>query len=141
MKLEVPTAVFTKMTKHIEEAFPHEACGLLFGTIQDSVSRFIAQEAQPLENISESPEISFAVDPEELYIALSSFEKNAMCLVAIYHSHRAPPAPSSSDLHFMEGWKELVWLVFSTLSNGPKFPFAGFVLKQGVVSPVTVQIL
>ncbi|MFQ5818996.1 MAG: Mov34/MPN/PAD-1 family protein [Candidatus Heimdallarchaeota archaeon] len=140
MKLEVPTAVFKDLIDHIEKVFPNEACGLLFGTIQDSTNRYIAHEAQKFENISEHPEVSFVIDPEKLYKALCVYEEKEMQIVAIYHSHKASPILSRSDLHYMDSWKGVVWLVFSTISCGSKFPYAGFIKKKDEVFPVPVQI-
>lgn len=140
MKLEVPTTVFKDIIDQIEEVFPNEACGLLFGIIQDSANRYIAHEVLKFENISEYPEISFVIDPEKLYKALCIYEEKEMQMVAIYHSHKAPPILSRSDLHYMDSWKGVVWLVFSTISHSPKFPYAGFIMKKNEVFPVPVKI-
>ncbi|MFQ6125105.1 MAG: Mov34/MPN/PAD-1 family protein [Candidatus Heimdallarchaeota archaeon] len=140
MKLEVPTTVFKEIIDHIEEVFPNEACGLLFGTIQESANRYISHEVLKFENISEHPEVSFVIDPEKLYKALSIYEEKEMQMVAIYHSHQAPPSLSRSDLHYMDSWKGVVWLVFSTISHGPKFPYVGFIMKKDSLFPVQIQI-
>ncbi len=140
MKINIPDHIFKQLIIQIEESLSNEACGLLFGTIHDSFTRFNIQTLQKFENISKHPENSFIIDPESLYQALCTFEEQNIELVTIYHSHKAAPYPSQSDLNFMEGWR-IVWLIFSTIECGSDFPYAAFILKQNILSSVTVNIV
>ncbi len=140
MKINIPDHIFKQLIIQIEESLPNEACGLLFGTIHDSFTRFNIQTLQKFENISKHPENSFIIDPESLYQALCTFEEQNIELVTIYHSHKAAPYPSQSDLNFMEGWR-IVWFIFSTIECGSDFPYAAFILKQNILSSVTVNIV
>ncbi len=140
MKINIPDHIFKQLIIQIEESLPNEACGLLFGTIHDSFTRFNIQTLQKFENISKHLENSFIIDPESLYQALCTFEEQNIELVTIYHSHKAAPYPSQSDLNFMEGWR-IVWLIFSTIECGSDFPYAAFILKQNILSSVTVNIV
>ncbi|MFX0211143.1 MAG: M67 family metallopeptidase [Candidatus Hodarchaeota archaeon] len=140
MNLDVPPAIYTEIINHIKISMPNEACGLLFGTIHDSGIRFVTQEIQQFENISEYPEVSFLIDPEELYKSLCDFEAINLSLVGIYHSHKAPPTPSSSDRRYMKGYPGIVWLIFSTISSNSIFSSAAFILIRDEVLPVIVQI-
>ncbi len=140
MKINIPVNIFKQLITQIDESLPYEACGLLFGTIHDSFTRFNVQTLQKFENISKYPETSFNIDPESLYQVLCTFEEQNLELVTIYHSHKAAPYPSQSDLNYMEGWR-IVWLVFSTINCGSDFPYAAFMLKQNILSSVTVNIV
>jgi len=140
MNLDVPPDIFTEIINHIKISLPNEACGLLFGTIHDSGIRFVTREIQQFDNISEHPKVSFLIDPEELYKSLCDFEAINLSLVSIYHSHQAPPTPSTSDLHYMKGYPGIVWLIFSTISGESNFSSAAFILIRGEVLPVIVQI-
>ncbi len=140
MKINIPENIIKQIITQIDESLPYEACGLLFGTKNDAFIRFNVQTLQKFENVSKYPETSFIIDPESLYRALCTFEEQNIELVTIYHSHKAAPYPSQSDLNYMEGWR-IVWLVFSTITCGSDFPYAAFMLKQNILSSVTVNIV
>ena len=62
-----------------------------------------------VRNAAASP-VAFKIDPEELYAALREAEEVGLELVAIFHTHPGPPAPSAQDLRHMALWK-VIWVI------------------------------
>ena len=68
-----------------------------------------------ITNSDESPR-SFRIESQELINGYLTAEKMNLNVVGIFHSHPAPPMPSSTDKIFME-INPVVWLIYSTLIN------------------------
>jgi proteasome lid subunit RPN8/RPN11 len=62
-----------------------------------------------MENTDESTS-EFAVDPEHQYQVLEAATRDRLEQVGIFHSHPAPPYPSTRDLQFMEH-NPCVWII------------------------------
>lgn len=96
---------------------PEEACGLLFGTVEEkkiTIVRYL-----PVTNISKDPRRAFELEPAAW--VSSSFNPK---LIGIYHSHpTAPPEPSSEDLRQLPlfAGKIVIYLIGS-LMQGKKPP-------------------
>lgn len=105
-----------------------ELCGLLLGRLsgEDAVVELL----EPLENVSPSP-ARFEARPEDVYRAHVKAEGLGLEVIGIYHSHPAPPIPSSMDLDGMGRWP-LVWLIVSSLDGSA----AAFQLVEGEVKEV-----
>jgi len=74
-----------EILKHVKEQFPKEACGLILDNKHGTV-------IIPCENISETPERAFLIDPL-VYAAYSDR------ITAVYHSHPGrSPEPSMADI-------------------------------------------
>jgi proteasome lid subunit RPN8/RPN11 len=98
---------------HAEQSLPLEAAALLFGRVQDNDVFVSCIELVP--NIANS-KTSFSVDPETEYRLLVEAEERGEDLVGVFHSHPAPPKPSTSDLRNMR-LNPVVWLISSKLTG------------------------
>ncbi|MBY8997007.1 MAG: M67 family metallopeptidase [Candidatus Thorarchaeota archaeon] len=99
---------------HAETNLPLEAAALLFGqVIKSSV---IVNRIELVHNEASSSTTSFMVNPEEQYRLLVQAEEQGEELVGIFHSHPAPPFPSSRDQQNMK-LNPVVWLIASRESG------------------------
>lgn len=98
---------------HAEESIPFEAVALIFGTVHENVVN--VSRIEQVQNTDES-RTTFAVDPETQYRLFIEAEKRGEELVAIFHSHPAPPRPSARDMKNME-LNPVVWLIASKLTG------------------------
>jgi proteasome lid subunit RPN8/RPN11 len=102
-----------RLHSHAEQSLPLEAAALLFGRVQDN--DVVVSRVELVQNIAES-KTSFFVNPETEYRLLVEAEERGEDLVGIFHSHPAPPKPSSSDLHNMR-LNPVVWVISSKLTG------------------------
>ncbi len=88
--------------KHLESAYPLEACGFLLGS--DKGRKRYITEIIEVENISsENQKRRFVIDPREYMKAEKYALKEGLQLLGIYHSHPDHPAiPSVHDLEFAQ---------------------------------------
>jgi proteasome lid subunit RPN8/RPN11 len=68
-----------------------------------------------MKNSDASP-TSFRIEPQELINAYLTAEKRNLSVIGIFHSHPAPPIPSSTDKIFME-INPVIWLIYSTITK------------------------
>ncbi|WP_372813392.1 M67 family metallopeptidase [Paenibacillus sp.] len=118
--ITLTSAVWQKMIEHCREAYPLEACGLLFGgdsTQSESLVSPIIDEFLPIANVASDPGHRFRMHPQQLIRALTrgSGEHPAgtrRALLGIVHSHpKAPPVPSSLDLDPLWNGIASYWIV------------------------------
>jgi proteasome lid subunit RPN8/RPN11 len=102
-----------RLHNHAEQSLPFEAAALLFGRVQDN--EVVVSHIEIVYNIAES-RTSFSIDPEAEYKLLVEAEAREEDLVGIFHSHPAPPKPSSRDLKNMR-LNPVVWLISSKLTG------------------------
>lgn len=109
------------MQRHVREAAPLEACGLVGG------SSGLGQLVLPVKNALASP-TRFRMDPQAQLDALFSLERQGLDLVAIYHSHPVGPAtPSATDLA-EAAYPEAAYLVWT--AEGPGWGCRAFALRE-----------
>lgn len=96
---------------------PEEACGLLFGMVEEK--KIILENYLPVTNISRDPRRAFELAPAAW--VSSCFNPK---LIGIYHSHpTAPPEPSSEDLRQLPLFaKEIVIYLIGSLTQAKKPP-------------------
>jgi len=83
---------WNQMRKHIQQALPAEACGLVGG--RNNISEVVFAVLNDLK----SP-VRFRMNAHEQVQALLKIEEGGLDLLAIYHSHPEGPAhPSQTDL-------------------------------------------
>lgn len=100
MTTRIDTKVYNQIKNHLEESYPHEACGFLFG-IENQSAREITS-AILAENISdENRKRRFVIKPLDYLKAEKYATANDLTLLGIYHSHPDQPTiPSKHDLEF-----------------------------------------
>lgn len=59
---------------------------------------------------SNNTNVSFKIKPDDIYNAIKQAEDQNLEIVGIYHTHPAPPEPSSKDLEGMKAWPG-IWLI------------------------------
>lgn len=92
MRMSVTSAVLDALLRDAEQAHPHEACGLLFGT-GTAITAY-----RPTTNVHPTPATHFEIDPQALIDAHRAMRGGGPWLVGYYHSHPAgPPEPSATD--------------------------------------------
>ena len=98
MSLEISREVLDAIRRHAVEGYPHEVCGLLLGSADDSTRR--AAEAFHLENERvDSRENRYAVSGASMFRAERYASTKGLDVVGYYHSHpNAPARPSEFDL-------------------------------------------
>lgn len=73
-----------------------EVCGILAGEFDETESRVLA--AYAAENAADTPQIRYAMDPEEQFEITEQIEDEGLEVVGFYHSHPAGPTrPSETD--------------------------------------------
>ncbi|MFW9799304.1 MAG: Mov34/MPN/PAD-1 family protein [Candidatus Thorarchaeota archaeon] len=107
--LLLPKATLDRLHSHAEDGLPLESVALLFGHVKGA--EVSVTKLELLENTAIST-TSFAVDPEREYQLLIEAEARGEECVGIFHSHPAPPRPSSRDLQNMR-LNPVVWAIAS----------------------------
>ena len=121
---------------HAENCLPLESVALLFGVIEEHLVVVTCVEC--VRNESDKAATSFYVNPEEEYQLLIDAEARGEELVGIFHSHRAAPMPSTSDLNNMR-LNPVVWLIASKTSGA--WSSKGFVLDAAAAVEIPIMIL
>jgi [CysO sulfur-carrier protein]-S-L-cysteine hydrolase len=114
-----------------KQSLPYESCAFLLGKGENEVTII---DIFPMRNADESM-VSFSIEPRELLQAYELAEKKKLRVVGIFHSHPAKPAPSGTDIKFME-INPVVWLIYSTTNC----QFKAYVYDDSV-SEVAVKIM
>lgn len=90
--LSVPQHIYSAMLRHLQLAYPLEACGILAGS-DGQVQRLFA-----VANRLRSP-IAYEMDPQQQLQAMLELEEAGLEMLAIYHSHpHGPQIPSATDI-------------------------------------------
>ena len=103
-----------KLVYFANKSLPNESCALLLGNYNNE-NEIKVIDSLAMRNSDESP-TSFRIESQELINGYLTAEKMNLNVVGIFHSHPAPPMPSSTDKIFME-INPVVWLIYSTLIN------------------------
>lgn len=91
-----------QIQKHLESAYPHEACGFLLGT-QTIGHRHITSHYEVENRSTENLRRRFVIDPLDYMRAEKWVLQSDKQLLGIYHSHPDHPAiPSVHDLEYAQ---------------------------------------
>lgn len=105
MGLRVASQALAAIIHHAQEAFPLEACGLLLGR-----GRKIMQ-AVATQNVHETPQTHFEIDPQALIDAHRSERAGGLELVGYYHSHPHGEARPSTTDQAMAAGDGKIWAI------------------------------
>ncbi|MGC8947918.1 MAG: M67 family metallopeptidase [Thermoprotei archaeon] len=89
---------------------PVELAGFLIGIkgSEDFIVKYI-YNADPSDNTN----VSFKIKPNDTYNAIKQAESENLEIIGVYHTHPAPPEPSSKDREGMKAWPG-VWLIIDS---------------------------
>lgn len=86
---------YQKMIEHARSKLPHEACGLIAGTV-DGIDK-VVKKVYYLTNIDHSRE-HFSLDPKEQLSAVKDMRAEGLKPLGNWHSHpESPSRPSEED--------------------------------------------
>ena len=125
---------FVRLQQHAETNLPGEAVALLFGIISEDI--VLVNRIELMENESKSSRTAFSVNPENEYKLLIEAEEQGESLVGIYHSHPAPPEPSTTDLRNMR-LNPVIWLIASKLTGS--WVTKTYILKDGKANEISIK--
>ncbi|MFX1568384.1 MAG: Mov34/MPN/PAD-1 family protein [Promethearchaeota archaeon] len=148
--LTINKALFANIKLCVENAYPNEACGLIFGKIleqkkpngKDEYSYYFnGYKFECIESSHKSP-VAFLMDDYERLIQLSKKYSKDFQLLSIVHSHPGSAYPSGVDIPYMRNYyesrivkfKHLIWTIIDAKCeelNG--FMFISEELKQILV--------
>ncbi|HKG72301.1 MAG TPA: M67 family metallopeptidase [Nitrososphaeraceae archaeon] len=118
------------------DSLPNESCALLLGNYTNKENEIQVIETLPMKNSDALPTTRFRIDSQELINGYLRAEKMGLNVVGIFHSHPAPPIPSSTDKIFME-INPVVWLIYSTLTNESR----AYIYEQKKVREVRLRVI
>jgi [CysO sulfur-carrier protein]-S-L-cysteine hydrolase len=118
------------------DSLPNESCALLLGNNTNKENEIQVKETLSMKNSDASPTTRFRIDSQELINGYLRAEKMGLNVVGIFHSHPAPPIPSSTDKIFME-INPVVWLIYSTLTNESR----AYIFEQEKIREVRLSMI
>jgi [CysO sulfur-carrier protein]-S-L-cysteine hydrolase len=118
------------------DSLPNESCALLLGNNTNKENEIQVKETLSMKNSDASPTTRFRIDSQELINGYLRAEKMGLNVVGIFHSHPAPPIPSSTDKIFME-INPVVWLIYSTLTNESR----AYIFEQEKIQEVRLSVI
>ncbi len=143
--------LISDINKCIEKAHPNEACGFIFGDIQefnnngDFKYKYSSEIFQCIESSISSP-ASFLIDNDKKILELSNttLKKKGLKLLAIFHSHPAGANPSSIDKKCMKyyhncGIKKfthLVWIIVDSRNKDSN----GFIYLDNKLTKIKIEV-
>ena len=133
-RIIIPQKIFSQLIAHAEATRPNEAVALVAGSTKDETA--FAELVFTPENIDNST-ATFTVDPLVLLKIYTEVERQDKQIIAIFHTHPAPPKPSSTDLSFMEV-NPYIWLISST--SNPDQPKGYYLLSNRTLNEIEVKI-
>jgi proteasome lid subunit RPN8/RPN11 len=105
MRTRISRSVLIGIRRISADAAPREACGLLFGTAQ------AITDWQVAENVADTPERRFEIDPSALFAALRQERAGGRRIIGYWHSHPGGDAtPSITDAAMAQPDGKL-WLI------------------------------
>jgi len=134
-KLHLSVIDMDTLYKHADNNLPLEAAALLFGQVSES--SVVVNRIELVQNEASSDRTSFAVNPEEQYRLLVEAEERGEDLIGIFHSHPAPPFPSSRDQQNMK-LNPVVWLIASKDSGD--WVSKAFLMEDNQVKEVDLHL-
>jgi len=116
-------------------ASPQEGCALLLGHLRSEDNTVIVTRIVETDNVDRS-HATFSIDPEDQYRILEEAARDRLELVAIFHSHPAPPRPSRRDLQYMV-YNPCVWIIDGI--RGGRRKLMAYQLIEGKLHQVEIK--
>lgn len=121
------------MIDHAKGESPLECCGILSG--RDKT----VEKVFELQNAEKSP-VRYSISPQDQLEVFKEMEKEAMEMVAIYHSHtHTIPFPSETDVR-MAFYPEVSSIIISLAEeNGPTVK--AFLIRRDAIHPEEIEVI
>lgn len=151
IKIALDQKIIDDMKNCVKKAKPNEACGLIFGSIEEVNGdngfqyHYIGRKFNCFESDRKSPVAFLIQNIEKLNeIFLEASQKYNLRLISIFHSHPAGSHPSGVDERNMKylddcgnkAFKNQIW----TIMNGSNFNLNGFIYFNKVFMQVEVKL-
>ena len=94
------------------DAHPFEGCAFILGYIKKDTLKI--SDIIPTENMDRST-VTFQINPKKVFETYERADRENKA-VGVFHSHPAPPQPSSVDIQYMEV-NPVVWLIMSSTTD------------------------
>ena len=105
MRVQISRSLLDAIQHESVIVSPNEACGLLFGA-DGEVTGW-----QAAENVAETPELRFEIDPTRLFAALRAERQGGAKIAGYWHSHPSgDTGPSLADAEMAQPDGKL-WLI------------------------------
>lgn len=132
-ELSLPQAKCEEMLRHLQAAYPLEACGIMAG-LHGHVRRVYA-----VENRLRSP-VAFEMEPRQQIDAMLDLEQAGLDLLAIYHSHpKGPQTPSPTDV--AKAYYPGVAHVIVSLADRRHPSIRAFTIKEDAFDEIVLKIV
>lgn len=116
---------YERISEYCERTLPYEACGLVAGTIEDSLR--IIRRIYFLKNMDKSSS-HFSLDPKEQIEVAKDIRACGYELIGCFHSHIGVAAyPSREDVRLAND-ENMLYIIFSIM--GDEREIKGFYIKN-----------
>ncbi|MFW6382981.1 MAG: desampylase [Haloferacaceae archaeon] len=96
--IELTRAAYDDIVHRAYDGGEAEVCGLLAGERETDGDRSVVTATYAAENVAETPESRYLIDPEEQFELFEAIEAAGLDVVGFYHSHPTGPThPSETD--------------------------------------------
>jgi len=110
--IRIPKSIYDEMVEHARREAPLECCGVLAGHNGTVLKAF------EVRNEEQSP-VRYSMSPRDQLKIFEEMEKEAMEMVAIYHSHtHTVPFPSETDVR-LSFYPEVPSVIISLREESP----------------------
>jgi len=111
-EIELPRKLVNELLHQAQLSQDTEACGFVGKGEPNDYTCY------PVENIAETPNKRFLMDPEEQINTIKTMRDKKESLFAIYHSHPTAPArPSATDIE-LSSYPDAYYLIISLNTKG-----------------------
>lgn len=118
MRISIPALDLAALHRHVEQGYPHEVCGFLFGELDPSADRFTVHALRPTDNLrADETRTRYLIDAESYRAAERQAAAQTLDIVGFYHSHPdAQARPSEFDRE--HAWPSAAYLIVAVTRSG-----------------------
>jgi proteasome lid subunit RPN8/RPN11 len=125
--LHISKLLYDQLRAHGEETYPHECCGIMLGTADQSssgsaedIALTVTQLLRAGNTRTDSAHNRYNIAPQELIAAQREGRKSGLDIVGFYHSHPDHPAQWSTTDFAEAHWFGCAYVITSIEGNKTK---------------------